>query len=397
MAKGFVDSNELKARNLSDSAYVDIVDMLYKTFMNRAADASGKKTWQDILNRGMSRMYVFAGFAESAEIENICKSYGIVRGNANLTEARDQNMGVTTFVVRCYDVFLGRKPDIKGLNEGCQWILNGEVSPKDVTYGFVFSNEFTNKKNSNSDYVKILYNGFFDRTADSAGLSSWVKILEDGNIRESVFYGFADSQEFRTLVGSFGLNNNWVGTPVNYIKKAEVCDITVKFERKIIRNYKEYGVITGYDKNNNVVWTYTTGQYPAAQLDWVSGIGQWGAIYYFVEDLTVKALNANTGKLLWSNSDFWGGLQKSIIDADNGNVYMCGGLGPAFYTVTSDGRSLMRPPDFDGGVALIFGFERVGNTIRIEAAKSTGGPCDRYLVIVNLDNFTYSKQYLGKY
>lgn len=43
MAKGFVDSNELKARNLSDSAYVDIVDMLYKTFMNRAADASGKK------------------------------------------------------------------------------------------------------------------------------------------------------------------------------------------------------------------------------------------------------------------------------------------------------------------------------------------------------------------
>ena len=117
MAKGFVDSNELKARNLSDSAYVDIVDMLYKTFMNRAADASGKKTWQDILNRGMSRMYVFAGFAESAEIENICKSYGIVRGNANLTEARDQNMGVTTFVVRRYDVFLGRKPDIKGLKD----------------------------------------------------------------------------------------------------------------------------------------------------------------------------------------------------------------------------------------------------------------------------------------
>ncbi len=371
--------------------------MLYQTFMNRAGDASGKKTWQDILNKGMSRMYVFAGFAESIEFENICKSYGIVRGNANLTESRDRNMGVTTFVIRCYDVFLGRKPDVKGLNEWCQWILNGEVSPKDAAYGFVFSNEFMNKKNSNNDYVKILYSGFFDRTADSAGLSSWVKILEDGNSRESVFYGFADSEEFRTLVGSFGLKNNWAGTTVNYIKKAEACDITVKFERKITRNYKEYGVFTGYDKNNNIVWTYTTDKYTKGQLDWVSEIGQWGTVYYFVEYLNVKALDANTGKLLWSNRDFKSGLQKSIIDTDNGNVYMCGGVGPAFYAIASDGRSLMLTNDFGGKAALVSRFEKEGNTIRIEAAQSTGIPCDRYLFIVNLDDFTYSSQYLGNY
>ena len=210
VAKGFVDSNELKGRNLSDSAYID---MLYQTFMNRAGDASGKKTWQDILNKGMSRMYVFAGFAESTEFENICKSYGIVRGNANLTEARDQNMGVTTFVVRCYDVFLGRKPDVKGLNEWCDWLLNGQVNARDAAYGFVMSGEFQNKGLSDTDYIKTLYLGFFDRIADSGGLSQWKEVLARGCSRESVFYGFADSEEFRKLAASFGLNSSWQSTP----------------------------------------------------------------------------------------------------------------------------------------------------------------------------------------
>ena len=78
------------------------------------------------------------------------------------------------------------------------------------------SNEFQNKKMSNEDYVKTMYLGLFDRSADAAGLSGWVDVLEAGNSRESVFYGFADSQEFRTLASGFGLNGDWAGSVVTY-------------------------------------------------------------------------------------------------------------------------------------------------------------------------------------
>jgi hypothetical protein len=61
-----------------------------------------------------------------------------------------------------------------------------------------------------------MYQGLFDRTADSGGLSNWVKKLKDGNSREKVFYGFADSKEFRELAASFGLNSNWKSTSVIY-------------------------------------------------------------------------------------------------------------------------------------------------------------------------------------
>lgn len=211
--KGFVMSVELQNRKLSNSAYVE---MLYKTFLNRSADASGKKTWVTYLEKGMSREWVYSGFANSVEFQDICKSFGIQRGTYVLTAPKDQNEGVTTFVYRCYQKFLGRTPDDGGLNTWCSQLLSGQMNAKEAARGFVMSNEFQNKKMSNADYVRIMYLGLFDRSADDEGLSSWVDILEAGNSRESVFYGFADSQEFRTLASGFGLKSDWQGTSVTY-------------------------------------------------------------------------------------------------------------------------------------------------------------------------------------
>lgn len=211
--KGFVMSVELQNRKLSNSAYVE---MLYKTFLNRSADASGKKTWVTYLEKGMSREWVYSGFANSVEFQDICNSFGIQRGTYVLTAPKDQNAGITTFVYRCYQKFLGRTPDDGGLNTWCNQLLSGQMNAKEAARGFVMSNEFQNKKMSNEDYVKTMYLGLFDRSADDAGLSGWVDVLEAGNSRESVFYGFADSQEFRTLATGFGLNGDWAGSVVTY-------------------------------------------------------------------------------------------------------------------------------------------------------------------------------------
>lgn len=206
-------SVELQNRKLSNSAYVE---MLYKTFLNRSADASGERTWVTYLEKGMSREWVYSGFANSVEFQDICNSFGIQRGTYVLTAPKDQNAGITTFVYRCYQKFLGRTPDDGGLNTWCNQLLSGQMNAKEAARGFVMSNEFQNKKMSNEDYVKTMYLGLFDRSADDAGLSGWVDVLEAGNSRESVFYGFADSQEFRTLATGFGLNGDWAGSVVTY-------------------------------------------------------------------------------------------------------------------------------------------------------------------------------------
>lgn len=82
VAYGFVFSQEFKERGLSDEAYVEI---LYRTFLDREADAVGKNSWIAVLDSGLSRMHVFKGFVESQEFTGICQDYGIIRGSVTLT------------------------------------------------------------------------------------------------------------------------------------------------------------------------------------------------------------------------------------------------------------------------------------------------------------------------
>ncbi|MFR0987309.1 DUF4214 domain-containing protein [Frisingicoccus sp.] len=202
VAQGFVDSDELRKRNLSDDAYIRA---LYRTFFDREADSSGLTAWKKVLDSGLSRMHVFRGFAESDEFTEICDRYGIVRGFADLTAPRDQNEGVTKYIVRNYRLCLGREADEKGLNDWCDAILSGRNTVKEAAYGFVFSQEFLKKNLSDEEYIRVLYRGFMDREADGPGLSAWKKVLNEGKSREHVFDGFADSIEFRDICASYGV------------------------------------------------------------------------------------------------------------------------------------------------------------------------------------------------
>ena len=62
VAQGFFFSDEFKNKNLSNEAYVNL---LYQVMFDRQADDSGKADWLAKLSNGMSREYVYRGFANS--------------------------------------------------------------------------------------------------------------------------------------------------------------------------------------------------------------------------------------------------------------------------------------------------------------------------------------------
>ena len=122
-----------------------------------------------------------------------------------MNEARDMNRGVTEFVSRIYTKALARKQvDSDGLNDWCNRILTG-TSPKDVVAGFIFSEEFANRKLSNDAFIKVMYETYFDRQADKAGYNDWMNRLSKGASMQDVVDGFSDSEEFDNLIKSFGL------------------------------------------------------------------------------------------------------------------------------------------------------------------------------------------------
>jgi len=202
LAAGFVFSDEYKKKNTSNADYVE---MLYKTILDRNSDAGGKAYWIKNLENGVSRKGVFAGFANSTEFRNLCKSYGIRAGSWSSDEARDGNFQATAFIQRLYQNILGRSADTNGLNDWCQKLREGQ-SGAAVAAGFALSNEYQKKNTSNSDYVEMLYKTILNRNSDASGKAYWTQGLENGVSRSGVLAGFVNSVEFKKLCSSYGIN-----------------------------------------------------------------------------------------------------------------------------------------------------------------------------------------------
>jgi len=77
VAYGFVFSNEMNNRNLTNAQFITI---LYNSLLGREVDTYGFNYWMGQLSNGMSRRNVFIGFVMSAEFDQICRAHGIVRG-----------------------------------------------------------------------------------------------------------------------------------------------------------------------------------------------------------------------------------------------------------------------------------------------------------------------------
>ena len=198
----FFKSEEFLKRNIDDEMFVTIV---YQTCLNRHPEQGGFKTWMNCLQNGLTRDFVLNGCLGSEEFSNICLKHGIDQGEMILSDIRDQNPNITRFVHRNYKQFLSRNPDTAGL---INWVSNLSarvVSPTDVAFRFVFSEELTQKRLSDKEFVRVLYKGLFDREPDEEGFSNWINYLKDGNTRNDAFWGFANSEEFNAMVRSFGL------------------------------------------------------------------------------------------------------------------------------------------------------------------------------------------------
>ena len=209
---GFIFSNEFAARGLTNEQKVEI---FYNTFLNRAADADGKKLWVDALDAGVDLEKVFEGFVMSTEFAGICNSAGISAGQMSdivgmtdiLNRYRNRNINLTEFVSRCYTKALGRAGDIAGIDSWCMQILTGAWSPRNVAAGFIHSDEFLAKNTTNAEYVSILYRTFLGRELDAPGAETWVGVLDRNEwTRDAVLDGFANSDEFAGILAGFGLN-----------------------------------------------------------------------------------------------------------------------------------------------------------------------------------------------
>ncbi len=203
LAAEFILGEEFALRNLSDEEYVDV---LYRTFFDREADAAGRENWLVHLQEGFSRAYVLSNFVNLPEFTELCGTYDISRG-VMLEDGVAVNPGVSMFVERLYEKVLGRKADASGFYNNVVVLYYKTMTPGEVAANFFGADEYLLKNTDSATYVSDLYSVFMDRVGAEEEVAFWVACMEDSGMkREMVLAEFAASQEFAMITAGYGLN-----------------------------------------------------------------------------------------------------------------------------------------------------------------------------------------------
>ena len=131
---------------------------------------------------------------------------------------------VDDFVNRCYKVALGRDADTDGFNFWKKEITEGRLVGSSVVHQFIFSAEYESQNTSDKQFVNDLYTMFMGRAADQSGYDFWCKRLSEGDSRESIFAGFANSDEFYKVCNDCGITAGYFTSeyPLDQVNKVNL-------------------------------------------------------------------------------------------------------------------------------------------------------------------------------
>ncbi|MCL2079049.1 MAG: polysaccharide deacetylase family protein [Oscillospiraceae bacterium] len=241
-AYGFIFSEEMKNKNLTNDRYVEI---LYNTLLGRRSEPGGKIYWLNNLRSGMSKFNVFLGFAFSAEFSSLCAAYGIKRGDvdhlpssapANWPESTDRLIdpskpmialtfddGPTNFTPQILDVLAAH--DILAT-----FFLQGnriEKNKSTILRAFLEGHEIANHSWSHNDLTAMTASRASAEVKDTCDAITSITGVPPTSFRPP--YGYTDSSVNR-IAAELGLDVvMWTVNSQDYSIKdaAEIYDRTV--------------------------------------------------------------------------------------------------------------------------------------------------------------------------
>ncbi|MBR2750488.1 MAG: DUF4214 domain-containing protein [Clostridiales bacterium] len=202
----FLTGPEFLQKKTTDEQFMTTV---YATFFDREPEADGLAFWLKFLKDGGSRQAVVENFVDSKEWCNLCAKYGVKSG-APTAKAEIPSDAAKAFAERLYTKCLGREAEQDGLMFWALKLTNLEATGAELARDFFESKEYQNKKASDEEYVKALYETFMGREAEEDGLKYWVGKLKEGTSRIDVLRGFAVSPEFTEICASYGIERGTV-------------------------------------------------------------------------------------------------------------------------------------------------------------------------------------------
>ena len=159
-------------------------------------------------------------------------------------EQKDSITLIRDFVSRIYEFVLDREPEKEGVDYWTDELYYFRRSGAEVAQGFIFSDEFINRKTSDKEFVTILYKTFFGREPDEDGMNYWLSQLSDHTMdRQTVANGFIYSLEWSQTCASYKIRSGVDGAAVDIEPSDDVIGfVRGMYTTALARDAEEDGV-----------------------------------------------------------------------------------------------------------------------------------------------------------
>ncbi len=145
--------------------------------------------------------------------------FNIINAPNPVTPTPVPSTGLEGFIVRLYTKTMNRIPETNEIN---YWVGSADqgMTGADIARNFLMSPEFVNTNRTNSEFVGILYNVFFDRTGNSTELAYWSNLISGGTSKTDIVNGFINSIEWEDICASYGISSGSTRVPPTDLVRA---------------------------------------------------------------------------------------------------------------------------------------------------------------------------------
>ncbi len=148
-------------------------------------------------------------------------------------------VGADQFIVRLYNLALGRDIEMGGFMFWSNAARSGSVSGADIATSFLFSPEFLSNGMTNEEFIDTLYLIFFDHPSESSGKAYWLSLLADGTSRLEIINSFIETPEWVTVCREYGIRSG--ATIEDSVPQADVGDFIERLYQNILGRHSDEG------------------------------------------------------------------------------------------------------------------------------------------------------------
>ena len=193
-------------KNSSDAKGKDKLKETIASMLLREVSESEMTEYEEMLAQGVSADYVIKRVSESDEFRQKWTSLGIVPGTIELTQPRDLNLELTSFLSRFYLCLAGREATEEELNLGISQVLDHELKIQTMLAEILDTPESQALLSDNEDFLDAIYEVLYGTKPDPEVVEGYLIGLNNGVLRSRILEEIAKDPKFDEQMKEYGFD-----------------------------------------------------------------------------------------------------------------------------------------------------------------------------------------------